>query len=126
MLLDASDGTDTWGSIGVSENIIEASWEALVDSLEAGMLPARRTRRAATPRLVIPLAQPLVGPREEELVLETLRSAAAWRSGRGWASSRQRSSGRLGVDRVSRRVQRHRRPAPGDPRGGGGGAATRW
>src|SRR5256885_612671 len=26
---------------GVSENIIEASWEALVDSLEAGMLPSR-------------------------------------------------------------------------------------
>ena len=39
VLLDASDGRDTWGSIGVSENIIEASWEALVDSLEAGMLP---------------------------------------------------------------------------------------
>jgi 2-isopropylmalate synthase len=39
VLLDASDGTDTWGSIGVSENVIEASWEALVDSLEAGMLP---------------------------------------------------------------------------------------
>jgi 2-isopropylmalate synthase len=42
VLLDASDGADTWGSIGVSENIIEASWEALVDSLEAGMLPGRR------------------------------------------------------------------------------------
>ncbi|HEU0024091.1 MAG TPA: citramalate synthase [Thermoleophilaceae bacterium] len=41
VLLDASDGRDTWGSIGVSENIIEASWEALVDSLEAGMLPSR-------------------------------------------------------------------------------------
>jgi 2-isopropylmalate synthase len=41
VLLDASDGTDSWGSIGVSENIIEASWEALVDSLEAGMLPGR-------------------------------------------------------------------------------------
>jgi 2-isopropylmalate synthase len=41
VLLDASDGADTWGSIGVSENIIEASWEALVDSLEAGMLPGR-------------------------------------------------------------------------------------
>jgi 2-isopropylmalate synthase len=41
VLLDASDGRDTWGSIGVSENVIEASWEALVDSLEAGMLPAR-------------------------------------------------------------------------------------
>ena len=39
VLLDASDGVDTWGSIGVSENVIESSWEALVDSLEAGMLP---------------------------------------------------------------------------------------
>jgi 2-isopropylmalate synthase len=41
VLLDATDGQDTWGTIGVSENIIEASWEALVDSLEAGMLPTR-------------------------------------------------------------------------------------
>ena len=39
VLLDASDGHHTWGSIGVSENVIESSWEALVDSLEAGMLP---------------------------------------------------------------------------------------
>ena len=37
VLLDASDGDQVWGSIGVSENIIEASWEALVDSLEYGM-----------------------------------------------------------------------------------------
>ena len=41
VLLDTSDGVDTWGAIGVSENVIEASWEALVDSLEAGMLPGR-------------------------------------------------------------------------------------
>ena len=41
VLLDASDGHDTWGAIGVSENVIEASWDALVDSLEAGMLPGR-------------------------------------------------------------------------------------
>jgi 2-isopropylmalate synthase len=37
VLLDASDGAEVWGSIGVSENIIEASWAALVDSLEYGM-----------------------------------------------------------------------------------------
>jgi 2-isopropylmalate synthase len=52
VLLDASDGVDTWGTIGVSENVIEASWDALVDSLEAGMLPGRseHTRaRAAAP-----------------------------------------------------------------------------
>jgi 2-isopropylmalate synthase len=41
VLLDASDGIDTWGAIGVHENVIEASWDALVDSLEAGMLPGR-------------------------------------------------------------------------------------
>jgi 2-isopropylmalate synthase len=44
VLLDSSDGDETWGTIGVSENIIEASWEALVDSLEAGMLPGRAER----------------------------------------------------------------------------------
>jgi 2-isopropylmalate synthase len=33
VLLDSTDGKREWGTIGVSENIIEASWEALVDSL---------------------------------------------------------------------------------------------
>jgi 2-isopropylmalate synthase len=34
VLLDSADGEREWGTTGVSENIIEASWEALVDSLE--------------------------------------------------------------------------------------------
>jgi 2-isopropylmalate synthase len=42
VLIDASDGQDSWGTIGVSENVIEASWDALVDSLEYGMLSKRR------------------------------------------------------------------------------------
>ncbi len=42
VLLDTSDGERVWGSIGVSENVIESSWEALVDSLEHGMRIARR------------------------------------------------------------------------------------
>jgi 2-isopropylmalate synthase len=42
VLIDASDGRDVWGSIGVSENLIAASWDALVDSLEYGMQPGRR------------------------------------------------------------------------------------
>ena len=41
VLLDATDGRDTWGAIGVHENVIEASWDALVDSLEAGMVRSR-------------------------------------------------------------------------------------
>jgi len=44
VLLDASDGEKVWGSIGVSENVIESSWEALVDSLEHGMQPPSRGR----------------------------------------------------------------------------------
>jgi len=32
--IESGDGSDTWGTVGVSENIIEASWEALVDSVE--------------------------------------------------------------------------------------------
>jgi 2-isopropylmalate synthase len=47
VLLDASDHDEVWGSIGVSENIIEASWEALVDSLEYGMQAGRREARGS-------------------------------------------------------------------------------
>jgi 2-isopropylmalate synthase len=33
VLIESSDGHDTWGTVGVSDNIIEASWKALVDSI---------------------------------------------------------------------------------------------
>jgi 2-isopropylmalate synthase len=46
VLIDASDGHDVWGTIGVSENVIAASWDALVDSLEYGMQPGRRSPSA--------------------------------------------------------------------------------
>ena len=38
VLIQSQDDTDTWGTIGVSENIIEASWQALVDSVEYKLL----------------------------------------------------------------------------------------
>ncbi len=38
VLIESSDGKNSWGTVGVSENIIEASWEALVDSIEYGIL----------------------------------------------------------------------------------------
>ncbi|GAB4275170.1 MAG: citramalate synthase [Deferrisomatales bacterium] len=34
VLIESSDGTETWGTVGVSENVIQASWQALVDSIE--------------------------------------------------------------------------------------------
>lgn len=38
VLLDTTNGEQTWTTIGVSENIIEASWQALVDSIVYGLM----------------------------------------------------------------------------------------
>jgi len=38
VLIDSTDGTRTWSTIGVSDNIIEASWQALSDSVVYGLL----------------------------------------------------------------------------------------
>ncbi len=38
VLIDSSDGSRTWTTIGVSENIVEASWQALSDSIVWGLL----------------------------------------------------------------------------------------
>jgi 2-isopropylmalate synthase len=40
VLIDSTDGDATWTTIGVNENIIEASWQALVDSIHFGLLRA--------------------------------------------------------------------------------------
>jgi len=40
VLVDSTDGERTWTTIGVSENIIEASWQALYDSIVFGLLHA--------------------------------------------------------------------------------------
>ena len=34
VIIQSRDKTDTWSTVGVSENVIEASWLALVDSVE--------------------------------------------------------------------------------------------
>jgi 2-isopropylmalate synthase len=38
VLIESSDGHDVWGTVGVSENIIEASWIALADSLHVKLM----------------------------------------------------------------------------------------
>jgi 2-isopropylmalate synthase len=38
VLIESTDGKDIWGTVGVSENIIEASWMALADSLNYKLL----------------------------------------------------------------------------------------
>ena len=48
VLLDASDGQELWGTIGVHENVIAASWHALVDSIEHPMQPGKDQHARAT------------------------------------------------------------------------------
>lgn len=45
VLLDCTNGTDSWSTIGVSDNVIEASWQALCDSMVLALV---RTRGAAS------------------------------------------------------------------------------
>jgi 2-isopropylmalate synthase len=51
VLIESSDGESRWGTVGVSENIIEASWEALVDSVEYKLfMDEEKKRKAAAAR----------------------------------------------------------------------------
>ena len=55
VLIESGDGRDRWGTVGVSHNVIEASWQALVDSFEYKLYkdekqkPKRRGRRSGPP-----------------------------------------------------------------------------
>ncbi|MBC7342625.1 MAG: citramalate synthase [Clostridia bacterium] len=46
VLIESQDGASSWSTVGVSENIIEASWQALVDSMDYALL---REERGALP-----------------------------------------------------------------------------
>ena len=41
VLIESTNGKDEWGTVGVSDNIIEASLQALVDSLEYALRPEK-------------------------------------------------------------------------------------
>ena len=42
VLIESTDGVDVWGTVGVSENVIEASYIALVDSLAYKLVLGKR------------------------------------------------------------------------------------
>lgn len=46
VLIESSDFKDTWSTVGVSSNVIEASWEALVDSIRYALLGMTRSDSA--------------------------------------------------------------------------------
>ena len=42
VLIESGDNRKKWGTVGVSENIIDASWQALVDSIEYKLLKGEK------------------------------------------------------------------------------------
>lgn len=48
VLMESSDIENNWSTVGVSENIIEASWQALVDSIRYGLIGKRRVEKSET------------------------------------------------------------------------------
>jgi 2-isopropylmalate synthase len=50
VLVESGDRQRRWGTVGVSENVIEASWQALADAMDYKLYHSKRRRRAAPPR----------------------------------------------------------------------------
>ena len=83
VLIETSDGTTSWTTIGVAANILEASWDALVESVtyglvRAGVAPADRAPCRARPQAV---AQDVraVGERPPALQVGGLAQGSGWR-----------------------------------------------
>ncbi len=51
VLIESGDRTSRWGTVGVSPNVIEASWQALVDSLEYKLLKSKTKGRKSSVKI---------------------------------------------------------------------------
>ncbi|MCL2334852.1 MAG: citramalate synthase [Endomicrobia bacterium] len=51
VLIESSDNAKTWGTVGVNENIIDASWQALSDSVEYKLLKAGKKEKVTNKRV---------------------------------------------------------------------------
>ena len=49
VVIESQDEDDVWGTVGVSENVIEASWIALVDSFEYKLCKDEEAARSPSP-----------------------------------------------------------------------------
>ncbi|HZL45297.1 MAG TPA: alpha-isopropylmalate synthase regulatory domain-containing protein, partial [Opitutaceae bacterium] len=47
VLIETTDGEEIWGTVGVSDNIIEASWEALCDAVDYKLLREQEKAKKA-------------------------------------------------------------------------------
>ncbi len=50
VLIESSDLTNSWSTVGVSPNVIEASWQALVDSMRYALIGKERVKTPSSTR----------------------------------------------------------------------------
>lgn len=53
VLIESSDGENRWGTVGVSHNVVEASWQALVDSVVYHLLKQEEKRGKRSARVAV-------------------------------------------------------------------------
>lgn len=56
VIIDSTDGEQVWSTVGVSTNMIEASWHALVDSVVYGLLRSQKALDTLLPKAPATLA----------------------------------------------------------------------
>lgn len=54
VLVQSTDGEETWGTVGVSPNIIQASWQALIDALDYKLMKDKVEPHVAAASSVVP------------------------------------------------------------------------
>src|SRR5690606_10819639 len=73
VLIESARGDEHWSTVGCSENIIEASWQALWDSLELPLL-RDRDRQDAQPETATDHAAPEESSARREKILSPLEA----------------------------------------------------
>jgi 2-isopropylmalate synthase len=68
VVIESRDEQDVWGTVGVSENVIEASWLALVDSFEYKLCTDESNNTRGPRGLGPPYASPPKAPEERHAV----------------------------------------------------------
>jgi 2-isopropylmalate synthase len=53
VLIETTDGLSAWTTVGVGQNIIEASWEALCDAYHYGLIHTEDTSNLSASELAI-------------------------------------------------------------------------
>ena len=54
VLIESSDGVETWGTVGASDNIIAASYEALRDAFAYKLLRDSERKSTEDPQVIVP------------------------------------------------------------------------